>query len=66
MENPPKCPRCQSDEVLPIRYGRPTTEMVEEALAGRAVLGGSMFWPEAPDWECGVCGRRWREEESGF
>ena len=50
MENPPKCPRCHSDEVLPIAYGLPGPEFVEESAAGRVALGGYMAWPEAPDW----------------
>jgi hypothetical protein len=48
MQSPPKCPRCQSDEVLPIRYGRPTTETVEESLAGRVALGGECFGLRLP------------------
>jgi hypothetical protein len=34
MENPPTCPRCRSDKVLPIVYGMPGPELVEEFAAG--------------------------------
>jgi hypothetical protein len=66
MENPPKCPRCHSDEVLPIAYDLPGPELVEESAAGRVALGGREIWPEAPDWRCVKCGHDWREEEAGF
>jgi hypothetical protein len=65
MENPPKCPRCSSDEVLPIVYGLPGPELTEESLAGRVALGGCMVWPEAPDFRCVVCGHEWRANEAG-
>jgi hypothetical protein len=62
METPPKCPRCHSDEVLPIAYGMPGPEMVEESAAGRVALGGCVTWPEAPDWRCVKCGHDWRDD----
>lgn len=62
MENPPKCPRCHSDEVLPIAYGMPSPEMVEESAAGRVALGGCAIWPESPDWRCVKCGHDWRDD----
>jgi hypothetical protein len=39
MEDVKRCPRCHSDEVLPIAYGVPTPKMVEESIAGRMTLG---------------------------
>ena len=65
MENPPKCPRCHSEEVLPIAYGMPGPELVEESAAGRVALGGCMVWPEAPDCLCVKCGHDWREDAAG-
>jgi predicted Zn-ribbon and HTH transcriptional regulator len=62
MENPTKCPRCHSDEALPIAYGLPGPELVEEAAAGRVALGGYMVWTEAPDWRCVRCGHEWRDD----
>ncbi len=64
MEGARRCPRCQSDEVLPIAYGLPSPEMVQESMAGRVKLGGSTIWPESPDWHCVVCGHEWRTEET--
>ena len=45
-----------------IVYGMPSPEMVEESIAGRVALGGSVMWPEAPDWRCVVCGHEWRRD----
>jgi len=65
MDDARRCPRCCSDEVLPIAYGLPSPDMVEESIAGRVVLAGCMVWPEAPNWHCIVCGYEWRKEETG-
>ncbi len=62
METPTTCPRCHSDEVLPIVYGMPGPELVEESIAGRVALGGCMVWPEAPEWRCVACDHEWRAD----
>jgi hypothetical protein len=59
-----RCPRCSSDEVLRVVYGLPSEEMIEESIAGRVLLGGCVVWPEAPDWQCVVCGHEWRGDEA--
>jgi hypothetical protein len=64
MEPVKSCPRCHSDEVVAIVYGIPGSELVEESRAGRVALGGSVFWPEAPEWRCVRCGFEWREDET--
>jgi hypothetical protein len=61
MEDVKRCPRCHSDEVIPVAYGLPSSEMVEESLAGRVALGGRVAWPEAPDWRCVRCGHEGRK-----
>ena len=60
-----RCPRCNSDEVLRAFYGLPSEEMIEESIAGRALLGGCAVWPESPDWQCVACGHERREDEPG-
>ncbi len=65
METPQACPRCHSDEVVPIVYGMPSADLAEDARAGRVALGGSLMGPEAPDWRCVVCGCEWRGDEAG-
>jgi hypothetical protein len=64
MEEVKRCPRCHSDEVLPIVYGLPSPATVEESAAGRVALGGCMITPESPDWQCEMCGHEWRQEEA--
>jgi hypothetical protein len=65
MEPAKPCPRCHSDEVVPILYTMHSPELVEESRAGRVALGGSVVWPEAPEWRCVRCGFEWREDEAG-
>lgn len=65
MESPKACPRCRSDEVVPVVYGMPSAELVEQSRAGRVALGGEVHWPEAPDWRCVACGHEWDEAEAG-
>ena len=61
MEVPPACPRCHSDEVIPIAYGMPAPELLAEPR--RVALGDCVAWPEAPEWRCVTCGFEWRDEE---
>ncbi len=35
------CPLCNQAEMVPIIYGEPTTELVEEARMDRVALGGT-------------------------
>jgi hypothetical protein len=46
--------------MLPLRYGYPSPEMVEESYAGRVVLGGCILFPDSPDDRCSSCGHEWR------
>jgi hypothetical protein len=62
-----RCPRCTSEDVLPILYGLPSPEPTEESIRkvrGRVVLGGSVAFPDSPDHACRNCGYRWREDEA--
>jgi hypothetical protein len=63
MDEVKRCPRCQSDAVLPIVYGLPSPAMVEASAAGQVALGGCMVTPESPDWQCEVCDHEWRGVE---
>ena len=40
MDDAPRCPRCDSRDVIWVVYGLPSEEMVEESIAGRVALGG--------------------------
>ncbi|HLL38440.1 MAG TPA: hypothetical protein VK357_02095 [Rubrobacteraceae bacterium] len=63
MENTSTCPRCGSQNVVPILYGMPRPEMLEEeSHRGEVALGGCVVFPDAPDYTCRNCGHDWREE----
>jgi len=58
-ESKPRCPLCDSDEVLPILYGLPGPEMVKEAEEGRIAIGGCIVDPDYPTSRCEKCGHQW-------
>jgi hypothetical protein len=37
------CPICNSESLVPIIYGLPTNELIEQAKQDRIVLGGTMY-----------------------
>jgi hypothetical protein len=50
------CPACAADiEPLPIVYGYPSSELFNEAEAGRVQLGGCVISGEDPDYVCPSC-----------
>ena len=55
----PRCPLCDSDEVLPILYGLPGPEMVKEAEEGKIAIGGCIVDPDYPTSRCEKCGHEW-------
>ena len=50
-----KCPKCNSKETVPIVYGLPPMELVEEANRGEIALGGCCVVPDQPEWQCKSC-----------
>jgi ribosomal protein L37AE/L43A len=63
MKRPEQCPNCNSNEVVPIKYGLPGIEMREDWLAGKIKLGGCVMDLKAgtdPKWYCKKCGHRWK------
>ena len=61
----PACPKCGSEQVVPIGYGLPGPEMAAMADRGEIVLGGCVIEPDAPRWSCKACGWEWREDDRG-
>jgi hypothetical protein len=52
----PVCPACRyDDQVVPIIYGMPTPELIEQSRRGEVALGGSCIGPDAHDWYCKGC-----------
>jgi hypothetical protein len=57
----PKCPECGSAKALPICYGFPELETLEDALEGKIVLGGCVIIGGEPTWQCAECSHKWGE-----
>ena len=55
-----RCPRCGSEDVLPIVYGYPGPELAEESIAGKVKLGGCLVGPDSPEFYCKACRHEWR------
>jgi hypothetical protein len=56
----PICPKCSSGEVIPVVYGKPTDELVEQWRRGEVELGGCCNRENGPVWHCKACGNCWR------
>ena len=56
---PPKCPHCGSTEVIPILYGYPGDEMLEQLHRGEIALGGCCITDDQPNWRCKKCEHGW-------
>ena len=59
MEENPKCPKCGSENTLPIGYGYPGPGMVEAYRKGELELGGCCISEDSPSWYCKDCKNRW-------
>lgn len=57
-----RCPRCKSQKVMPIIYGIPAEDVLEESLAGNVIFGGEGFDDGEPDYGCLSCDYRWSKE----
>ena len=53
MRKPKKCPKCNSnDDIIPIKYGFPSSDMQYEWTAGKIASGGCIVKPGNPHWHC--------------
>ena len=50
-----KCPKCDSNNIVPIAYGMPGTEMQKDAMEGKIKLGGCSIRINAHDRYCNDC-----------
>ena len=55
----PACPSCGSVNSLPIAYGNPGPEMIDEYQQGKIALGGCIVGAENPRWRCRDCNTDW-------
>jgi hypothetical protein len=52
------CPQCEGD-LIPIVYGYPGPEMLQEAERGEILLGGCVVGDDDPHHRCKNCGRQY-------
>ena len=58
--NGEKCPQCsKKDSIVPIVYGYPSPELLNEADKGKVSLGGCVIRSENPNYNCNDCGNQW-------
>ena len=61
-----KCPKCESKEVVPIIYGMPSEELLEEMGKGEVALGGCCIIEGQPEWYCKTCDHEFKMKFEGF
>ncbi|MBS3067285.1 hypothetical protein J4450_01165 [Candidatus Micrarchaeota archaeon] len=54
-----KCPKCSSEKVVAILYGKPAATAMESAKRGEIVLGGCCIEKNAPHRHCKNCKNEW-------
>ena len=58
-KNKKHCPKCNSINVIPIAYGLPGDEMIEDVFKGKIHLGGCIIEENNPDFHCNDCEYEW-------
>ena len=58
-ESQGKCPECSSMHTVPILYGYPMEEAMDEARRGKIELGGCVIHGDDPRSYCKDCHHRW-------
>lgn len=51
-----RCPKCNSDQIVPIAYGAPSSQVDQDVRAGKVVCGGTVLSDDSPDHACKNCG----------
>ena len=54
-----KCPKCDSMDIVPIVYGYPGPELMEDSALRKVELGGCVIEENAPDRHCNDCEHQW-------
>lgn len=63
-----KCPKCNSENIVPIRYGEPSYETYLESEKGEFILGGCCIFVDengVPEYEyhCKDCGHEYNRND---
>jgi hypothetical protein len=56
IKGPEPCPKCGSLDVVPIMYGLPSLEAMDEETRGKIFLGGCVVGDRDPQKHCKACG----------
>ncbi len=59
MENSKKCPKCGSEEYIPIVYGKPSQQGIEKSQRGEIILGGCIVDANKKRKACKKCGEHY-------
>lgn len=54
------CPKCNSKKIVPIFYGMPGTDLVEQKKGEELMRFSFIFSPDNPEWYCNNCGHEWK------
>ena len=54
-----KCPKCNSTDIIPIAYGYPGPEMIDQSMKGKIALGGCGIREKQPNKHCTECEFEW-------
>ena len=57
------CGVCGGTRIVPIQYGLPGSQMMEQAERGDIELGGCLVYPGQPERRCRACGATWSPGE---
>jgi len=50
-----ECPKYKSREVIPIVYGYPSDELIDESFRGGGSFRGCVVEEGQPEWQCESC-----------
>ena len=56
---PVLCPECGAAAGVPILYGLPSPEFINELEPGTVAFGGCAFSDDSPQWFCRNCEHEW-------
>jgi hypothetical protein len=59
-----QCPKCRSKNSLRIIFGMPSSELFEEAKAGKVKLSGYCIIENGPEYFCKDCEHEWNREQA--
>ena len=59
-----ECPNCSSKDVVPIVYGLPGQDLIQDEIFGKIKLGGCAIKVDATDRHCNDCEHQFRQADN--